>query len=168
MTIFYIENNVVKVTPEVLLIPEFKALWDRDKSKEKGKAYKELAFVYFLSDYKSVYTAYPEEEKEFRIKQDFIKDDAWDKDELVVEAIRKYEEFQSTPTLKMLRAAKVASEKLSTFFLTQDPEHKNYTSNLEKLGKIVESIDKLEERVKKEETNQNRVRGGGAVRSRER
>ena len=81
MAVFTIENNVVKVNPEMLLIPEFKDIWDRDKSKDKGIAYKELAFVYFLADYKSVYTAYSPEEREDKIKQDFIRDTSWVRDD---------------------------------------------------------------------------------------
>lgn len=168
MSIFQLENNVVKVTAETLLIPEFKEIWDRDKSKEKGTAYKEIAYIYFLADYKSAYTAYPEEEREVKIKSDFIRDDKWSPDSLVHAAIEKYKELQVTPTLRLLLSAKTAADKLGKFFLTQDPEHRNYTSNLEKLGKIVESLDKLEDRVKKEETNTNRVRGGGSVKTRER
>jgi|JI10StandDraft_1071094.scaffolds.fasta_scaffold70734_3 hypothetical protein len=168
MSIFQLENNVVKISPEVISIPEFKEIWDRDKSKEKGKAYKEIAYVYFMADYKSPYTAYPPGEREDKIKSDFIRDESWVRDDKVNAAIKKYEELQQTPTLRLLMSAKFAAEKLSEFFRTQDPEHRNYTSNLEKLGKIIESLDKLEERVKKEETNQNRVRGGGNVLARER
>lgn len=168
MSVFSLENNVVKVNPELLLVPEFEAIWVRDKSKDKGMAHKELAFVYFLADYKSVYTAYAPEEREEQIKKDFIRNSDWVKDIVVQAAIEKYERLQETPSLRLLRSARVASEKLSSFFLTQDPEHKFYTSNLEKLSKIIESIDKLEERVKKEETTSSRIRGGGDVKSRER
>ena len=168
MAVFTIENNTVKISPEMLLIPEFNDIWERDKSKDKGRAYKELSFIYFLSDYKSVYTAYSPEEREDKIKQDFIRDPSWVRDEIVDKAINKYEELQETPSLRLLKSARIASDKLSSFFRTQDPEHKFYTSNLEKLSKIIESIDKLEERVKKEETSSSRVRGGGDVKSRER
>jgi hypothetical protein len=168
MGIFHLDKNVVKINDELLLIPEFKEIWERDMSKDKGMAYKEFAFIFFLTDYKSVYTAYPLEEREDKIKKDFIRNEKWVKDAAVDAAIKKYDELQMTPVLRMLHSAKVASEKLSAYFISEDPEHRSYTSNLEKLGKIIESIDKLEDRVKREETSTSRIRGGGDIKSRER
>jgi len=167
MAVFHLENNVVKVAPELLNIPEFKVIWDRDKSKDKGVAYKEIFYIYFTTDYKSVYNAYPEHEREARVIKDFIRDDKWIPDDEIKAACIKYDELQVTPTLRLLQSARTATDKLSQFFLIQDPEHKNYTSNLEKLGRLIESMDKLEEKVKKEQTNSNRVRGGGEARTRE-
>jgi hypothetical protein len=68
----------------------------------------------------------------------------------------------------MLNSARLAVEKLSNYFKNSNPNDKFYTANLEKLGKIIESLDKLEEKVKKEQTSETKVRGGGFIRERER
>jgi hypothetical protein len=41
--------------PEILLIKEFKALLDRDKTKHKDKAFRELTYIYLALDWKSPY-----------------------------------------------------------------------------------------------------------------
>jgi len=42
--------------PELLLIREFKALLDRDKSTHKSKATRELTYIYLAIDWKSPYS----------------------------------------------------------------------------------------------------------------
>ncbi len=168
MSIFNFKSNKVVIDPDKLVIPEFKAIWDRDKSKDKEQAFKELTYIYMLVDFKSAYQAYPEDIRESKIIEDFIKDSKWKPDNLISDAAKKYYALQETPTLRMLNSAKLAVEKLSNYFKRSSPEDRSYTANLEKLGKIIESLDKLEERVKKEQAAENRVRGGGSVKDRER
>ena len=49
--------------PEMLLIREFKALLDRDKTKTKTRATKELTYIYLALDWKSPYSNYLEQER---------------------------------------------------------------------------------------------------------
>jgi hypothetical protein len=42
--------------PEILLIREFKALLDKDKTKDKEQATKELTYIYLALDWKSPYS----------------------------------------------------------------------------------------------------------------
>ena len=49
--------------PEILLVREFKALLDRDKTKRKEKATRELTYMYLAIDYKSIYSQYSEYER---------------------------------------------------------------------------------------------------------
>jgi hypothetical protein len=55
MRLFELVNNRVTPTPESLLIPEFKKIWDRDTTKDKDRALQELLFVYAYSDTRSDY-----------------------------------------------------------------------------------------------------------------
>lgn len=168
MSIFSLENHAIVIDPALLPIPEFKVLWDRDKDKNKANAYKELCFVYYVADYKSPYNNIEEELREDRVKEDYIRDEDWKADAYVLDAIEKYKMLQETPTMRLLQSAKVATAKLASYFREASPEDKQYTSNLDKLGKIVESIDKLEQKVKLEQASDVRIRGGGEVRRRER
>jgi hypothetical protein len=168
MNIFNLKNNKVIIDPDKLIIPEFKSIWERDKSKDKENAFKELTYVYMLVDFKSPYQAYPEDIREIKIKEDLFKDKNWKPDDLIKSACKKYYELIETPTLRMLNSARIAVEKLSNYFKVSNPNDKSYTANLEKLGKIIESLDKLEEKVKKEQTSETKVRGGGIVKERER
>ena len=55
MDLFDLRDFTVTISPKALMVPEFKALWDRDKSNNKSTALSELAYVYYLSDFKSPY-----------------------------------------------------------------------------------------------------------------
>ena len=44
--------------PEILLVKEFKALLQRDKSVEKDRAIRELSYIYLAIDWKSPYSQY--------------------------------------------------------------------------------------------------------------
>ena len=69
---FDLIDGQVSISPSSLAIPEFKAIWKRDKTKGKSDAYCELCFIYFMCDYKSEYRNYPAHEKEGNIKKDFV------------------------------------------------------------------------------------------------
>lgn len=167
---FNIKNTTVIVDPEYLLIPEFKTLWDQDKSKDKAKAYKELAYVYFMSDYKSPYNNYLEQERKDIVKKDFMNDEKYQETEQVKAAIAKYESLQETPSMRMLKASRKAQEKITKYFETGvcDIDVRELMMTLASIGKSIESVDKVEEKVKKEITNAEKIRGGGQIKQRER
>ena len=155
MNLFYISENKVIPNPEVLLIKEFKDIWDRDKTKLKDIALKELAYIYFISDYKSVYNDYSLSVKEIKIEEDIIQDKTWKPDELIKLAIKKYEELQITPTLRLLNGARKALEEMTRYYEYLKINDRNIlaaSTSLDKLGKIAESFDKLEDKIKKEQS----------------
>ena len=168
MNLFFLEDNKVKITPETLLIGAFKSIWDRDKSKSKEEALKELGFVYYMADYKSIYLSYPESKREEQVILDIVKDSKWKPDEIIKTAIVKYEELQQTPSLRMLKGARKAQEAITNYYeeISQDPTKVNSKSvqaiamSLEKMGKIAESIDKLEDKLKRESQTSGRSKGG--------
>ena len=47
MRILDIKNGKLEITPEALGLKYFKTLWDRDKSKDKTKAYNDILYVYY-------------------------------------------------------------------------------------------------------------------------
>ena len=98
----------------------------------------------------------------------------WEETEDIKEAIRRYVDFQETYTMRLMRAAKGASDKLAGYFedvdfLARDDSGKpiftakDVAVNLEKIGNIVDSLDKLETRIKKEVKTDSRIRGGGEI-----
>ena len=171
MNIFSIENSKIKIQTDCLLIPQFAIIHNRDKSKEKTKAIQELSYVYFMADYKSTYIAYPESTRKTQIIQDIFKDSKWEADDDIITAIKKYEELQETPTLRMLKGARKAQEAITKYYeeVSQDPDKVNSKSvgaiamSLEKMGKIAESIDKLEDKVRREIQTEGRSKGGRTI-----
>lgn len=178
MSIFSLRNGKIQIETENLIIPEFKIIYDRDKDKDKEIALKELAFVYFMADYKSIYNNLDEEAKIIQIKKDYFNAD-WKPDVVLIVAIEKYKLLQETPTMKLLQDARKALDKIRAYYRTVDLEEKdNRGNNVHKItelsnsvaniGKIAESLDKLEEKIKKEQLKDTKIRGQADINDYER
>ena len=126
-----------------------------------------MAFVYFFTDHESPYAPYDEDEREEKLEEDLkVKASA-----KVKGAIDKYKELSETSAVKLLKAARASVTKLEKYFKTVDltmlddngkPIYhaKDLVSNLSNMGKVVSSLDELEELVKKQKQRENPNRGG--------
>ena len=173
MALFDIKNGNIILNPDSLVLPGFREIWKKDKTKGKEKATQEISYVFFMCDYNSPYAVYPNNKRKEVIIKDYMGKD-WKETEDIKVAIKRYMDFQETHTMRLIRAAKAASDKLAGYFenidfLKVDDNGKPiYTAkdvavNLEKVGSIVESLEKLETRIKKEVKTNSRVRGGGEI-----
>jgi len=179
MGIFDYADHKVVLHPDSVVIPPFIDIWERDKSKNKHKATKELSYIYFLCDFKSPYAIYNKETRPIKVQEDFIKDSTWVPDAMVKAAMDKYNEFQETYTMKFLASARGLAEKLQGYFDEVDfhamdekgnPLYKatDVVRNLKEVGKVIESLSSIEETVKKEIDVKSKVKGQKTIRSRER
>lgn len=170
MQLFQIQNNQPVITSEALLIPEFSAIWQKDKTKKKEQATKELSYIYFMADYKSVYQAYSEDVMEKQIIKDVFGKKKWKASKDVERAVEKYKELQQTPSMRLLKSFKDAINSLEKYFKNINFEERDTRGNpiykvsdvtnaLQKAGAIIESLDKVENKVKKEMHSENIARG---------
>ena len=171
MNLFDLKDRNVVVSPEALLVPEFKALWERDKSKTKAKAMSELSYVYFVCDYKSPYrSSFTINNLEAMVSKDFMKDEKYNPDIKVCTAIDKYKELQRTPSMLLLDASLQTVHNLTDYLqnidLTERDKHdkpvykpSDVTNSLKSIGGIVESLSKVRESVEKEISEQATLRG---------
>ena len=120
MKLIDIENKKPVIDPAALMIKEFKAIWDRDKTKDKGKALSELAYVYLSADYTSPYREYDGERKIQQIRDAVMADQSWKPDKYIEEAEKRYKELQRTPSLGLLEDAEYAINKLRKYFRDTD------------------------------------------------
>lgn len=173
--LFKVESNVVFPNEETLLIPPFKDIWDRDTSKGKEQALKELAYVEFMSSLlaSNPYKGYNEDLRGVVIIKDVFKEDVWVPDELVLSGIKKIKDFQTeaSPSYKSYLAAMVANDKINTFFETVDLTKINFktgtpvykpkevTSALLDVDKITASLDSLKKKVEEELFEAVKVKG---------
>jgi len=175
MKIFDIVNGRAVPHAEALIIPEFKVLWERDKDKDKGQAIKELSYVVFLIDesVSNPYRAYNTIDRDVVLRRDFFGSKTHKVDKPILAAVEKYKELAETTSMRLLRAAKSATDKLSEYFENVDfNATDNYgkplfnsrelSTNLKEVGGIIKSLNLLEEFVKKEQT-ESKVRGGGEI-----
>ena len=171
MNLLILKNNKIEINPETLLIKEFKAIWDSDPGKKKEFALRELAYIYFLCDYNSVYQSYSKDERSKKIRSDLSKGDRAIKLTKFCDAgIKKYEELQDTPSMQFLESAKDALASMTEYFkgvdFTKMDKNGKFVYNvvevtrcLKDAGGVMESIEKLKEKVKTEIYEKVAVRG---------
>lgn len=179
MRLFEEKENKVSVASELKLIPEFKQVLEKEKASSIGV----FGYIYFMCDYRSPYSNYAEEERHSRLVKDLNLGAGWKIAPHVKKAMDRYVELQDTPAIKTLKAIReglVASsnaidmlsrkinEAVDGTAEDSDTEDviKLITSLLgiaDKLPKAVDSISALEEKIKKEQSNDTRVRGGGSI-----
>ena len=169
-----IENNVLRPNPEALLIDEFHKLWKRDKTKNKERALKELAYIYHTTDYQSVYRNYHPDIQEGKIKLDVFGDRSWKPDEQVKLAQTKYESLQTTISMELLKDVETGLGKLRDYFRNAEFDEdddgrnaKNFIANVKAMGDVVKGIKSLKEEVEKELTDKMQMRGGSVIGRRE-
>ncbi len=159
--------------PELLLVKEFKALIQRDKSVDKERVTRELSYIYLAIDWKSPYSQYSEHERHDEAISDSGLSESEFNDPLFREACRKYRALQdSNKSIKLLEAAKRAADQFIDYFDTivdlneRDNNGKpvfqaeKVMKEMATLHKVHEELVTLEEQVKKELTEQSTVRGG--------
>ncbi len=159
--------------PELLLVKEFKALLDRDKTKNKEQATKELTYIYLAIDWKSPYSQYSEYERHEEALSDAGLTEEEFNNPVFREACRKYRNLQdSNKSIKLLNAARMAADQFAEYFETiidlneRDQNGKPIFSaekvmkEMAQLSKVHEQLIALESQVKQEMEIQTSTRAG--------
>ncbi len=159
--------------PELFLVKEFKALLDRDKTKTKTRATRELTYIYLAIDWKSPYNAYSEFERAEEAKRDSEITESEYNDPIFREACRKYRTLQdSNKSIKLLEAARNAADQFIDYYNTildlneRDINGKpvfdaeKAMKTMSRLNEVHEQLVTLENQVKKELTEQSTIRAG--------
>lgn len=170
MQLLLLDDNLrAYPAPEAVHIREFRALIRRDRGgtgdtqgRKKVRAVRELTYIYHCISHQSPYANTHFEYREEKVRQNiFGEASTWQPDVIVIDAMQKYEELISTPSVELLKAGTRASQKLIVYFdevdLTEldDKGRPIYSSrdlvmNLSNLGKVVEGLLKLQEQVEKD------------------
>jgi hypothetical protein len=184
MRLFVMEGFVVRVDPELRIIAEFRDLIAEDKDREKRNATTWFAYIYHTVDYKSPYQMYEEKERHIRILKDLKLDPKFKLTVRMKAALAKYKELQETSatrTLRTTREALQASErgirainrKIDEYLSPDEDDESDNTGEAvkligklldlaEKLPAVVKTVGDLEEQVKKEQSAETKLRGGGS------
>ena len=180
MHLFKEENFKVKIDPAAKLIKEFKILIDRDKDRQKSTALKELAYIYYYIDYKSPYDKYDNEVKHTHLVNT-LHLGKWKRDSAIDDAIAIYAELQETSSILALNVTKKAlktsinainkvEEVIKDIIEQNEIDAKSLIEIVEKLLKLSETLPKaidtieiIEAKTKKEQTENVRIKGGGKI-----
>ena len=174
MKFFLFDNATNEITinePEVLIIKEFAALWDKKRNECKedktgGKrlrAYRELTYIWLMLDWASPYSDYDEQERHQACLEDaHLTEEEWNNPEFRA-ACRKYRELQnSSRILRLINAAKGTVDKITDYFDTiidldeRDPNRKpvfkvkDVMAEMKGVSDVIEQLKALEILYKKE------------------
>ena len=113
MELFELKDNKVNIHPAAYTIGPFKPILKQAKT----KAIKEMAFIFFFTDYKSDFSDILDpKEKEQEVKKIVELPENWEPSPDVLKAIEFYKERQRTPSMHLLETALQFTEKLKKYY----------------------------------------------------
>lgn len=180
MNIFVIEGNVVKPTPEALLIPEFAILWDRDKSKNKSRAISEFTYIEFLCSVKksNPFHGYSDEERPAKIKAFIFKNketiDTSCSDVIAATIVYRQLMIDSSTSMQYYLSVKTGIHKMIKFYQELDLTEKNdkgvlvykvsdVTAAITKANEMLQNLSSLRERVEQEMYESTRTKSNKEI-----
>lgn len=172
--LFQITEKVVFPNAETLRIFPFNQIWERDTSKEKHTALKELTYIEFMtSQLKSnPYREYPENKKHEVICLEVMRDESYQPDLLVRQGMDKIYTFQTegSENYTYYMAAKRVAGKMKDFFNTVNINERNektgnpiwkprdITAALNDTEKTLANLNALKKKVEEELYEETKMR----------
>lgn len=152
-------NNIILKDKSLLLIKEFKKIWNDDSSKTKDKALKEFAYIYLKNDFKSSYrNAYSKDEISDKLKTALSLPINWKPTKDIIQAEEVYNNLQTTKSLKALMAAEIALEQVTKYFTEFDiTKFKEENVKAEAVKKLMANIKDIDEVTGKLEAAKKRL-----------
>jgi hypothetical protein len=146
MKLFDLEDEMPVPSEEVRIIKEFKALFDRDQSKKKQTALKEMAFVYFYAGFDSRFEQYKdhaERVEQVRNAVDLPKD--WKPDTALRDAVKRYKDLIQTRAMSLVKKMAASIEKIENFLESVDLEERNDKTNayIYPVEKLIDANSKI-------------------------
>lgn len=149
------DDLTLDILPEVLEIPEFKAIVKRVKKckgdndgRLKLMAKKELAYIYHMASDEGPYFSYEPKERHQRLANDLFEDHTWKADDEILKAIEKFKELNHTPASKTVATIINALHKTNKIVDTlidemeKNLEEKKYEQGVtNKQGQIVTGVE---------------------------
>lgn len=173
MNLFEIKEDALTFSPQALALEPFAKLWNRDKSKGKAVAIAELSAVYYYADYKSDFKDIIDPLEQLDLIKSFVigMPKKWKPDDDFDNAVAFYKDRQKTVSTVLLEKAKSTVTKISDFLDYVDlmevddngklvHDVKKIADTMGNLPKVIETINKLEEAVKKDIDHKDSLRGG--------
>ena len=157
------QNFQVSPNPYLRTIHPFSEIIRRDRGgradvtgRFKQKACRELSYVYHMVDHRSPYAQYDRETRSVMLKKAIFEDEKWKPDSIILQALDTYEDLHDTAFIRLLKASREAINKLEQFFRNVDvadpKEAKELLMAMANMAKVIDSLNRLEELAKKEET----------------
>jgi hypothetical protein len=168
--LFKYEGYEVVIEPEAIMLAPFKAIYDRDKRKDKAIAKQELAYIYFMGDPRSDYQYLVDyEARSEEIVKGLGMPDKWEPDDTVKRALTFYESFKpiSAGLLEDTRFVinKLRQELREMDFNERDDKGKpvhtlqSITNTLKQIPSLAKDLDEAERLLSKDIIAETKARG---------
>lgn len=143
MKLFTYKEFELKISDEAYALRPFKKLVDRDRTKDKTKAMKELAYLYFMYDPRSDFSfEIIESDRDLRVKESIGLDADWTPDKQMKEAIELYKYLTTTSSSLLLQDTRIVIDNIRTTFRSID------LTKTDNNGKLVFNIGQVMTAVK--------------------
>lgn len=165
MKLFELQNEIPVPSAEARTLKYFKALLDRDKSKNKKQALKELAFVYFACSFDSRFDSYDTFEETIEaVKTAVNLPEDWEMDDTVRMAIEQYQNSINTESMQLVNKARAAIKKFEEYLENVNLDErtksntlvhkaKEYRENVNGVAEMIEKLNQAKILVEKEMVN---------------
>lgn len=163
MNLFELKDYVLIFSPQALSLKPFKDIWNADKTKNKEHAINELSLIYYMADHRSDYSDICNEEDRLKtIVENIQFKKGYKVPKRIFDAIEFYRSRSETTSSRLLDVAKLAVRKIENHIRTVTLDDKNLKtiySSVTDLSSLSESIDKLEEQIRKQQDKKSNARG---------
>ncbi len=146
MKLFKMKNWVLHVEEEAWGISAFKKILERDDSKEKENALKDMLFIYYFCDIKSDYIILPEKERCESIKSEVGLLDDWVMDDTIKEGVRIYNEYSETTIQRLYKKSLKSAEDIGNYLENTDillAERDDRGKPVTDISKITASLQRI-------------------------
>lgn len=168
--LFHYEGYEVEIEPEAIMLAPFKAIYDRDKYRDKSMAKQELAYIYFMGDPRSDYQYLVDAEvRSLEVIKGLGMPKGWAPDKVIKRALVFYEGFKpmSAGLLEDTRFVinKLRQELREMDFNERDEKGKpvhtlqSITGTLKQIPSLIKDLDEAERTLSKDITAEAKARG---------
>jgi len=138
------ESYDVVITEECSMLIPFKKIIDRDRSKEKDLALKEITFIYFYTDATSTYQSiFSESDRCDEIKKDIGLPIKWKIDPIIQDAIKFYSEKSKTAVHHLYTASMTAAAAVNDILSDAKALIEASKDKIEAVQKVIGALEKV-------------------------
>lgn len=158
----------VNIHPEMLLIPAFKHIYEKDPE----HAITVISYIVFRWKYDSPYVgSMPPDEIESKLKKEFFGDSDYELTPEEQHCEHEYKLFTETQSIKMLNNMRLKLDSISKYYkesledTLDEKKIKDLLAGMTSVGNVFKSIDALEKSIRLEESVNTKVRGNAKLNS---
>lgn len=150
MKLFVYKDYNLRISDEAYALRPFKRLVDRDRTKEKTKAMKELAYLYFMYDPRSDFSfEIIESDRDLRVKDSIGLEADWKPDKQVQEAIELYKYLTTSSSSLLLQDTRVIIDNIRSTFRSIDLTEKDANGKLVfNIGQVMTAVKQVPSLIK--------------------